>query len=105
MLRSISNLEAECAELKGSLQNMQQQNDLLRSQVDQDKVRYSELELVLAKERNSRQEQHVQLQTLEKEKNDVRAELARVQVRLKGSHPFSHFVDLDSRAPHPPSNP
>ena len=57
--------------------------EALKDQLEHDRVRYSELELILAKERNKQHEQHIDIQNLERENIDFKGEINRLNSRIQ----------------------
>lgn len=47
-------------------------------------MRYSELELVLTKERAAQHQQHIELQTMQKERDELKSEVGRLTARISG---------------------
>lgn len=83
--KTIEELGAIKAEQDGKIAESEKQKELLKTQIEQEKARYSELELVLANERNKQNEQHLQLQNAEKEKNELKQSISDLNVRIAGT--------------------
>ena len=56
--------------------------EALKDQLEH-RVRYSELELILAKERNKQHEQHIDIQNLERENINFKGEINRLNSRIQ----------------------
>ena len=84
MQRDVAALMEEKGKQEAQLQGTQKQGELLKVQIDQEKARYSELELILSKERNTQLEQHNQIQNLERDKNELKAEINRLTSKIAG---------------------
>lgn len=73
--KTINDLDNAKVDLEQKLIDTIKQKELLKTQIEQEKARYTELELILAKERNIQHDQHLQIQNLEKEKNELKGNL------------------------------
>ena len=97
MQRDIINLQEERVKLMERLQTTEKQVELLKMQIEQEKARYSELELVLSKERNVQHEQHLQIQNIEKEKGELKTEIINLNAKISSIHCNDNNLGMESQ--------
>ena len=85
MQRDLALVEEDRGKMAMTLQASERQIDMLRLQIDQEKVKYSDLENLLANERVIQHKSHLEIQNLEKEKNGLKSEVARLTGKIAGN--------------------
>jgi hypothetical protein len=85
MGRKIAELEESKSNVHTKLKDMEKTIEILKEQIELEKVKYSELEVILAKERNTQHEQHLNIQNIEKDKNQLKNENHRLSLRIQSN--------------------
>ena len=75
--------------------------EALKDQLEH-RVRYSELELILAKERNKQHEQHIDIQNLERENINFKGEINRLNSRIQCNiyNIYIYIISHSTSEPH-----
>jgi len=84
MQRDIAFLEEAKNKAEIRLATAEQQIELLKLQIEQEKAKNTDLELMLAKERGTQHELQLTIQQLESEKNNLKGDIGKLNARING---------------------
>ncbi len=85
MQRDLAALEDEKNKALIELQAAKQQIEMLRLQIEQEKAKSSQQEVLTSRERAIQHELHLKIQELERERDDMKNEIARLTGKITGT--------------------
>jgi len=84
MQRNISMLEEDKSQLITRLQAYEKQIEILKLQIEEEKLKLGGTENLLAKERALQRQADIRMRELENERNDLREEVEQLKTQISG---------------------